>query len=61
MIKKFFTSRKTIIAILLLASATFLVAYNKMTVDQWIEIIKWIYGIFIVGNVASKYTGSKNE
>ena len=60
MIKKFFTSRKTIIAILLLASATFLVAYNKMTIDQWIEIVKWLYGLFIAGNVASKF-GSKNE
>lgn len=60
MIKKFFTSRKTIIAILLLASATFLVAYNKMTIDQWIEIVKWLYGLFIAGNVASKF-GGKNE
>ena len=60
MIKKFFTSRKTIIAILLLASATLLTFYSKMTIDQWMEIVKWLYGLFIAGNVASKF-GNKNE
>ena len=61
MLKKFLTSRKTIIAILLLASATLLTGYGKMSVDQWIEIAKWIYGLFVAGNIGSKFFGSKNE
>ena len=61
MIKKFLTSRKTIIAILLLASATLLTGYGKMSIDQWIELAKWIYGLFVAGNVSSKFFGSKNE
>ena len=61
MLKKFLTSRKTIIAILLLASATLLTFYSKMSVDQFIELSKWIYGIFVAGNVGSKYLGGKNE
>ncbi len=61
MLKKFLTSRKTIIAILLLASATILTFYSKMSVEQFIELAKWIYGIFVVGNVGSKFTGGKGE
>jgi len=61
MLKKFLTSRKTIIAVLLLASATVLTFYSKMSVEQFIELAKWIYGIFVVGNVGAKFTGGKGE
>lgn len=58
-LKKFFTSRKTVIAILLLASATLLTFYGKMSNQEFIDFVKWIYGLFIVGNVASKF-GKEN-
>ena len=61
MIKKFLTSRKTLIAILLLIGATLLVGYGKMPVDQWIELAKWIYGLFVAGNIGSKFSGHKDE
>ena len=61
MLKKFLTSRKTIIAILLLASATVLTFYSKMSVEQFIELSKWIYGIFVAGNVGAKFTRGKGE
>ena len=54
-LKKFFTSRKTVIAILLLASATLLTFYGKMSNQEFIDFVKWIYGLFVVGNVASKF------
>ena len=60
-LKKFFTSRKTIIAVLLLASATLLTVYGKMSNQEWLDFVKWIYGIFVVGNVTAKFTGTKNE
>jgi hypothetical protein len=59
MLKKLLTSRKTIIGVLLLLSATLLTYFGQMTTEQWIEIAKWIYGIFVAGNVASKFTGKE--
>ena len=47
-------SRKALVAGLLIIGATVLVALGDMSVDQWIDIIKWLYGLFVAGNVGSK-------
>lgn len=47
-------SRKALMAVLLIIGATVLVALGDMSVDQWIDIIKWLYGLFVAGNVGSK-------
>ena len=47
-------SRKALVAVLLIIVATVLVALGDMSVDQWIDIIKWLYGLFVAGNVGSK-------
>lgn len=47
-------SRKALVAVLLIIGATVLVALGDMSVDQWIDIIKWLYGLFVAGNVGSK-------
>jgi hypothetical protein len=47
-------SRKALVAVLLIIGATVLVALGDMSVDQWIDIIKWLYGLFVAGNIGSK-------
>lgn len=47
-------SRKALLAVLLIIGATVLVALGDMSIDQWIDIIKWLYGLFVAGNIGSK-------
>lgn len=47
-------SRKALVAVLLIIGATVLVALGDMSVDQWIDIIKWLYGLFVAGDIGSK-------
>ena len=54
-------SRKALVAVLLIIGATVLVAIGDMSVDQWIDIIKWLYGLFVAGNVGSKIAKNLNK
>jgi hypothetical protein len=49
-----FLSTKFIFAVLLTVALTVFVLTDKATVDQWIELAKWIYPTLAIANVADK-------
>lgn len=46
--------RKFIVVLLVIAIATGLSIAGILTGDNWVETAKWITGLYMVGNVASK-------
>lgn len=46
-----FKSRKAILALALIAGATVLAALERMDVAAWTDFAKWIFGLYVAGNV----------
>lgn len=47
---KRFLSRKFILTVLIEVGATIFVLTGALDVDQWMQLSKWILGIYAVGN-----------
>lgn len=53
--KKPYTSRKFILAVGCIAIATGLLLYKSIDGAQWVDVAKWVTGLFMAGNVGEKY------
>ena len=47
------TSSKLIAFVIIFLSATTFFTLKYVNSDQWIEVVKWLFGIFVGGNVAA--------
>ena len=47
------TSSKLIAFAIIFISATTFFTFKYVSSDQWIEVVKWLFGIFVGGNVAA--------
>lgn len=54
------TSRKFMLAVGCIAIATGLLLYNSINGAQWVDVVKWVTGLYMAGNVGEKYA-SKPE
>lgn len=52
MVKKTFTSRKTLFFIVLFLMTTIFLLTGYADFAQWADLIKWLFGVFVIGNVA---------
>lgn len=59
-VKNPYTSRKFIVAGGCILLATGLLLYRSIDGGQWVEVTKWVTGLFMAGNVGEKYA-SKQE
>lgn len=46
-------SRKVLIALLVILLATLLCAYGRVADTVWGDVVKWITGLYMLGNVGS--------
>lgn len=53
--------RKIMLAIILLIIATFMVFLNYADFNGWSDFVKWILGIYVVGNVGEYATNKKEK
>ena len=49
---KKFLSRKLIFAIVILAVGSFALLNKTMDATQWTNLVQWVFGIYVTGNVA---------
>lgn len=49
------TSRKFILAVSCIAIATGLLLYKSIDGAQWVDVVKWVTGLYMAGNVGEKY------
>ena len=52
-------SRKLMYAQALLISSTALLVGYYIDKDNWVDINKWVFGLYATGNVAGKFAASK--
>ena len=50
-----YTSRKFLLAVGCIAIATGLLLYKSIDGAQWVDVAKWVTGLFMAGNVGEKY------
>lgn len=53
--------RKMLLAVILLIIATIMVFIDKANFDGWADFIKWVLGIYVVGNVGEYATNKKEK
>jgi predicted phosphoadenosine phosphosulfate sulfurtransferase len=51
------TSRKFMLAVGCIAIATGLLLYKSIDGGQWVDVVKWVTGLYMAGNVGEKYAG----
>lgn len=49
-------SRKLLIVSILFVVATVFLATSFLTGAQWIDFIKWLFGLYVAGNVGEHYS-----
>lgn len=55
-----YTSRKFLLAVGCIVTATGLLLLNNIEGAHWVDVTKWVTGLFMAGNVGEKYV-SKTE
>jgi hypothetical protein len=50
-----YVSRKFLIAVGAILIATGLLLYGSIDGGQWVDVTKWVTGLFMAGNVGEKY------
>lgn len=55
------TSRKFMLAIGCIAIATGLLLYNSVDGAQWVDVVKWVTGLYMAGNVGEKVAKKLKE
>jgi hypothetical protein len=50
-----YRSRKFMLAVGCVAIATGLLLYRSIDGAQWVDVTKWVTGLFMAGNVGEKY------
>ena len=53
-VKDFLDNEKGVFALAILVCATVLVALDKLPIDQWTSLAKWIFGFYALGTAAFK-------
>jgi len=48
-----YRSRKWLALIIIIALSTILLVKAFITGAQWVDIVMWVYGLFVTGNVAA--------
>jgi len=56
-----FKSRKLISAAIIFVTATTFFYWDKATFSEWSDFIKWVFGIYAVGNVGEHYTRKEDD
>jgi len=51
------TSRKFLLAVGCITIATGLLLYKNIDGAQWVDVVKWVTGLYMAGNVGEKYAG----
>ena len=54
-------SRKFILAVLILIAGLVLTAIGNCSYEQFLELAKWIMGMYVVGNVVAKFSDTDNQ
>lgn len=49
------TSRKFMLAVGCIFIATGLLLYKGIDGAQWVDVVKWVTGLYMAGNVGEKY------
>ena len=49
------TSRKFMLAVGCIAIGTGLLLYTSIDGAQWVDVVKWVTGLYMAGNVGEKY------
>lgn len=52
-------SRKFLLAVGCIVIATALLLYTSIDGAQWVDVTKWVTGLFMAGNVGEKYASKK--
>ena len=60
-IRNMLGGRKMMFAMILLALSTAMVFIGKADFNGWSEFIKWVLGIYVVGNVGEYATNKKEQ
>ena len=53
--------RRWVAFLLLIALGTFSMWNGKLTGAQWLEVVVWLYGIFVTGNVTQRGVEAAKE
>lgn len=57
-VKEKLTSRKLHVAIVGFVSATLFFYFGMLPPDLWVELIKWLFGLYAIGNVGEHIANS---
>jgi hypothetical protein len=54
-------SRKLMVAIVCYLTATIFVITGSSTFIEWADFIKWVIGLYFIGNVGEHFTNKMNK
>lgn len=60
-VKRRLTSRKLHVAVVGFIAATFFFYYGMLSGALWVELLKWIFGLYSVGNVGEHFADAAKK